>query len=739
MQIKTTVKHNLILVSLALLSACGGSEAPPPQAVRISGTAQAPQGVVATIEQHKPATLAMLDFLMPSAMAAITGLTPVPNASVELIRIDDKGKQRGDVLATTTTDSQGQYTLELPRGVDPASDLVVQIKGNTSVLRAIVVGDKVDIDPVSDFILDTLIHNPGVVLASLPPAAVQTLVDKVARLNIDLSGAQTTADAANVIKQAPQVKKQVTQVVTAVTNKNPIVGAWHPYGSIPADGSAPLPGMMVFYADGFYINYSKDHKDCIDGGVEYGSYSIDSKTGILTATSSVDENGVCGLTSNPGKKTGAGKVEINTARNQLTLSDVGATTRQVRVTDGNKNSIVGAWDTRHGSGNPAGFVLYPGGFYVEWKDCGSGGKGVEYGSYKWTGSAITGQTTVDENGSCGGFNTVAGPIPANLTATISNNVVIFSADKGKTTIKTSRVGATTTPVNDSGTGSGGTGGSSTGSGGTGGGTGSGGTGSGGTGSGGTGGGGTGGGSAGNAIGDGITVVNGKARLSQTFTYTAGGATKQTTRIKPKINKRVDLLEARVLVDTGSSFSGNARIETDIRLNYHPGVIVKGLKNYNQYAVIRLRQSKGFTRPVIQVFFGADFYENGIYHEVYVKPATDGSAGPLVNRLAVDWTKESAISVHWIAAQQMFVFSYNGQSIKLPIARFLSNPGAVSRGLRFNANDFSGIEIRSSVRGYQTGDAGKIAARYDNVKLDGVLYDDFSGTALNPGKWKSQVQ
>lgn len=416
----------LLSASLALVG-CGGGDTPTtpvdPTATTISGTAQAPAGSIAQIDQHKPFMLATLDFVMPPVWAAVTGLTPITNATVELIRIDDDGNQVGAVLASVTTDSIGGYTLELPTGVELAADLVIQIKNssNTPVLRAIVSGTTVNIDPVSQFIVDTLINEPGVVLANLNLATVQGLVAQVAAIVIDLSSSTTLEGAVTTIQGSSEITQAVNGGIASVSNRVNLVGAW---------GSGSGPGMLVIYPDGFYMNYATDTQDCPNGGVEYGSYSYDGNE--MTVTPGTDENGVCGLSVNGAAETYTVGISNNGNQLDITFFDpdtqANATSSFPRVTDGNPDSIVGGWDIGGSLTTPQAIVFYPNGTYIHWQETGSDEActpgGVEYGSYSFDGSSISGSIDRDENNDCGlGAGTGGLTFPS---TTVVNNVLTFN-------------------------------------------------------------------------------------------------------------------------------------------------------------------------------------------------------------------------------------------------------------------------------------------------------------------------
>lgn len=173
----------------------GGSSGGTPAVTTISGTATAPAGIVAFLQNPDIFQLAM-EFLVSPAAAAITGLSPVANATVDLIRIDDDGKQTGDILATTETAEDGTYSLPLPAGVSLSGDLVVRITGpNNTEIRAQVVDETVDISPVSEFVLQKFIEQEAD-LDILDIDAVEDLSERIEDLDLDLAGT-TDLDTVN--------------------------------------------------------------------------------------------------------------------------------------------------------------------------------------------------------------------------------------------------------------------------------------------------------------------------------------------------------------------------------------------------------------------------------------------------------------------------------------------------------------------------------------------------------------
>ena len=215
----TRLIHSLALMAmLAMLSACGGDSSSSrsgssgeARTVTVTGTASAPAGMVASLRDREPLRV-VLDFLMPPAAAAITGLQPVEGATVELIRVDNDGNPVGEVLATTTTSVTGDYTLTLPQGVNLAGNLVVRISGPNAEMRAQVVEESVNIDPASEFLLREFI-NQGTDLEQLVVKDVVKLKGKVDAFDLTAG-----ADLTDMLEQLDAEVGDLVENEVAVIN-----------------------------------------------------------------------------------------------------------------------------------------------------------------------------------------------------------------------------------------------------------------------------------------------------------------------------------------------------------------------------------------------------------------------------------------------------------------------------------------------------------------------------------------
>ena len=224
MKLKTPLKAKILFCSLFLiLTACGGGGdgSDNSSSTDISGKAEAPAGVVAQFVQRE-FIYALADFIFKPVHSGITGLQPVGGATVELIRIDNDGNQVGAVLASTVTSITGDYSLSLPTGVSLAGDLIVRITGTgTTSMSAMVVDQAVDINPVSQFILDKFVDDPTLVLADLAINEVVALNGKVDQFDLT-----ATADLSTMLAQLE------AEVGHFLNNEVAVIGA------TPDDGTA---------------------------------------------------------------------------------------------------------------------------------------------------------------------------------------------------------------------------------------------------------------------------------------------------------------------------------------------------------------------------------------------------------------------------------------------------------------------------------------------------------------------
>lgn len=301
------------LVAVAMtLTACGGgsSSGSSSTGTSVSGIASAPSGVVAQLKYRNGFEVA-LDFLITPAAAAVIGLEPVTGATVELIRVDNNGNQVGDVLATTSTSITGNYSLNLPVGVNLAGNLVVRITGSGGTqMRAQVVEQSADITPVSEFILRKYIDN-GANLSNLVVTDVVRLKGQVDDFDIT-AGADISAMLASLENElGDYVDNTVAASVAVAGDASTIAGAYRSqgFGLHLQDNDQNLYGQVsvdIFQSLFTLVDNGNGKVTITHGGEESfwsslhgaessASYSsnadIDTETETMNSTFSSDANG----------------------------------------------------------------------------------------------------------------------------------------------------------------------------------------------------------------------------------------------------------------------------------------------------------------------------------------------------------------------------------------------------------------------------------------------------------------
>ena len=224
----------LVFACSVVLTACGGSGGETTTSstpTTVTGAAEAPGGIIAQFEENKSYLVAAVEYVFPGAIAGITGLLPVTGATVQLIRIDDDGNQVGAVLAETSTSITGNYSLALPTGVSLAGNLVVRITGNGGAsMSAMVVDQAVDINPISQFVLDKFVDDVDLILSDLAVNDVVALSGKVDEFDLTATSDLSTMLALLEAEVGSFVDNEIA-VIEAIPDDGTAVaaaaGKWH--------------------------------------------------------------------------------------------------------------------------------------------------------------------------------------------------------------------------------------------------------------------------------------------------------------------------------------------------------------------------------------------------------------------------------------------------------------------------------------------------------------------------------
>lgn len=233
--------------------------------------------------------------------------------------------------------------------------------------------------------------------------------------------------------------------------------------------------------------------------------------------------------------------------------------------------------------------------------------------------------------------------------------------------------------------------------------------------------------------DGISIENGRLKINPSLSYVQDGKSFLRKSVRTTYYDKLDSISSKISVDLQSTVTTGARIEADISLHYQDRNITTDIRH--KFVVMRIRDHGDGAGPSIQAFMGVCL-DDACSSEAYVEPVNDGSAGTLVNYSMInDWSAESNISVSFDSSNNEFVFGYGNQTLSMPVSIYNNNPDVVAGGMQFDVANFKYAELRASVKSIDSsGESGSIDAYFDDVLVDGVLYDDFSSDSISTGKW-----
>ncbi len=293
--IKTIIHACAMGVALCAIVACSsdgdsGGGGGGPAAATVSGTASSPGGLLAKAAPTKLQRFFAALLPTDAWAQAIGGFAPVPNANVFLVRITNAGVPTGTplILAQTTTNAAGQYTLTLPPGVTPASDLIVQVTNAATPQPIPTAGTQnapatqatVNVDPVSEEVLQEVIAflgaNPANTLADFSAfelSELQRVINAAVAANPSLVGATAAQTIANIQTSLAPALATTIPVLASSTNFLTVLSTSLPNGQANVAYNQPIlaignPGALSY---------------AVVGGLPSG-LSLNSTTGQITGT-----------------------------------------------------------------------------------------------------------------------------------------------------------------------------------------------------------------------------------------------------------------------------------------------------------------------------------------------------------------------------------------------------------------------------------------------------------------------
>lgn len=236
----------MMLVCAGIFVACrggGDNGNPPGSTVSLSGTVSSPDGVIA-FRQPAGWKRFFAGLLASKAFAAAPGMPPVGSGvTVNLIEIDNTGAQAGSVIATTTTNASGVFTLQAPAGFTPASNFVVQAMGAGAELRSFVTSTTVNVDPyshVAEVLIAGSVANAGAAITSVQTADIAAVQQVVLEHSFDVStGSLTASQLTAALNSEVMNNIESSNIVASIASPGGIAG------TITDTTSAPVAGILI--------------------------------------------------------------------------------------------------------------------------------------------------------------------------------------------------------------------------------------------------------------------------------------------------------------------------------------------------------------------------------------------------------------------------------------------------------------------------------------------------------------
>lgn len=195
-----------------------------------------------------------------------------------------------------------------------------------------------------------------------------------------------------------------------------------------------------------------------------------------------------------------------------------------------------------------------------------------------------------------------------------------------------------------------------------------------------------------------------------------------TRIK---ERDVTRIEVPIVVESAST-TGNAYVETEIKFTYQPPENYgDGDTNYlGVYARIRYQNEQLSLQGFIWGSLDADGSET-----FAMDPVGDYPLGQELNL-----NQTYTLAIEYLPGSNEIMIEFDDGSLNAPYQGLFDMDDLPQDFVVFDANNFRDSEIRTRVRSLQEeGDTGNMRVSIDNVKVDDVIFDEFTGGFAN-NKW-----
>lgn len=220
---KTTNHYRIAnIASLSIIIGTMACSSGSSSSTTVTGSVTAPGGGIAFNTPSKLQRFASSIFGKP-AIAAISGVSSVGSGvTIELIEVDASGNKVGATIESTTTDSNGAYSLTTSKSAN--SKYVIRATGTTETLDVRYSTSAIDIDPVSDAV-SGLVTSTASDLTTMSTTEITELRDAINGIvqNIDPTGL-SAANLAAAIKTETTNNEELNNQLTSTINTESICG-----------------------------------------------------------------------------------------------------------------------------------------------------------------------------------------------------------------------------------------------------------------------------------------------------------------------------------------------------------------------------------------------------------------------------------------------------------------------------------------------------------------------------------
>lgn len=205
--------------AIGLLPGCWDDDSGRPK-LTYTGTATAPNALLVA----SPGVLERIEsFFITRAVADVSGTSPLIDATVELVRVDDAGAQLS-VVETTTTGDEGEFTFRST--ARPDANYIIRVSSGGVVLRAPLYARVVDVSAASEAVVQQLLAT-GDPLANFSVDELSSIIEYVESGAVSFDSLSDVDDALSVAQAALPLLEDLADDFSSADAPVALAGTFH--------------------------------------------------------------------------------------------------------------------------------------------------------------------------------------------------------------------------------------------------------------------------------------------------------------------------------------------------------------------------------------------------------------------------------------------------------------------------------------------------------------------------------